>query len=123
MKQLILLFLIIPLYFFSLGQTNMDMLGQLTYSDQLSDVWGYVDEEDNEYALVGTYSGLSIVDVTDPENPNEVFFGSGPNSIWRDIKTWGDYAYVSNESSGGVYIVDLTPLPGTITTTAYLPHQ
>jgi len=96
----------------------MDMLGQLTYSDQLSDIWGYVDEEGNEYALVGTYSGLSIVDVTDPENPVEVFFGTGPNSIWRDIKTWGDYAYVSNESSGGVYIVDLTPLPGTITTTA-----
>lgn len=97
----------------------MDLAGQLSYSDQLSDIWGYVDEEDNEYALVGTYSGLSIVDITDPTSPEEVFFGTGPGSIWRDIKTWGDYAYVSNEASGGVYIVDLSPLPdGEITVTS-----
>lgn len=116
MKQLILFLSVLSFSLFSLGQTNMEMLGQLDYSDQLSDIWGYADEEGNEYALVGTYSGLSIVDVTDPENPEEVFFGDGPNSIWRDIKTWGDYAYVSNETGGGVYIVDLSPLPGTITT-------
>jgi len=96
---------------------NMSQLGHLPYSDALSDIWGYVDEEGNEYALVGTYSGLSIVDVTDPASPTEVFFGAGPGSIWRDIKTWGDYAYVSNESDDGVYIVDLSPLPGAITST------
>ena len=89
----------------------MNELGFLPYSQSLSDVWGYVDEAGNEYALVGTFSGLSIVDVTDPSVPVEIFFGSGENSIWRDMKTYGDYAYVSNESGGGVYIVDLTPLP------------
>jgi choice-of-anchor B domain-containing protein len=99
------------------AQTNMELLGHLEYTDELSDIWGYVDSEGNEYALVGTYSGLSVVDVTDPANPEEVFFGPGPNSIWRDIKTWGDYAYVSNETGGGVYIVDLSPLPGAITST------
>ncbi len=41
-------------------------------------------------------------------------------SIWRDIKTWGDYAYVSSESSGGVFIVDMSPLPdGEITSTSF----
>lgn len=89
----------------------MEQLGHLQYSDDLSDIWGYTDEMGNEYALVGTYSGLSVVDVTDPSNPTDVFFGAGANSIWRDIKTWGDYAYVSNESAQGVYIVDLSPLP------------
>ncbi len=89
----------------------MELLGHLPYSQDLSDVWGYVDEEGNEYALVGTYNGLSVVNVTDPANPTEVFFGSGPGSIWRDLKTWGDYAYVSNESAEGIYIVDLSPLP------------
>jgi choice-of-anchor B domain-containing protein len=117
MKQLTLLLLTIALTVATYAQLNMEMLGHLDYSDDLSDVWGYVDNEGNEYALVGTYSGLSIVDVTDPATPVEVFFGSGPGSIWRDIKTWGDYAYVSNESGGGVYIVDLSPLPGDITTT------
>jgi choice-of-anchor B domain-containing protein len=97
---------------------NMELLGSLTYSDELSDVLGYVDEEGNEYALVGVYDGLSIVDISDPENPEEIFFGPGAPSIWRDIKTWGDYAYVSNESFGGIYIVDLSPLPdGEITST------
>jgi choice-of-anchor B domain-containing protein len=97
---------------FSYSQLNMEILGQLPYQQELSDIWGYVDEQDNEYALVGVYDGFSVVDVTDPANPVEIFFGPGPSSIWRDIKTWGDYAYVSNESGGGIYIVDLSPLPG-----------
>ncbi len=101
-----------------LAQLNMTQLSFLPYSQDLSDVWGYVDEQGNEYALVGVYNGLSIVDVTDPTAPAEVFFGPGENSIWRDIKTWGNYAYVSNETGGGVYIVDLSPLPdGDITNT------
>lgn len=111
MKQFFLLIALFSFTILSFGQLNMELLGHLPYSQDLSDVWGYVDEEGNEYALVGTYNGLSVVNVTDPANPTEVFFGSGPGSIWRDLKTWGDYAYVSNESAEGIYIVDLSPLP------------
>jgi len=111
MKRIFLSITFILFVFFSFAQLNMDLLGNLQYSEDLSDVWGYVDEDGNEYALVGTYSGLSIVDVTDPTTPTEVFFGPGPGSIWRDLKTWDDYAYVSNESGEGIYIVDLSPLP------------
>jgi len=111
MKQFFLIITLFSFTILSFGQLNMELLGHLPYSQSLSDVWGYVDEEGNEYALVGTYNGLSVVDVTDPANPTEIFFGSGPNSIWRDLKTWGDYAYVSNESGEGIYIVDLSPLP------------
>ncbi|MBN2172546.1 MAG: choice-of-anchor B family protein [Bacteroidales bacterium] len=117
MKYILLSALILVFAGFTLGQLNMQQLGHLSYSDELSDVWGYVDSEGNEYALVGTFSGLSIVDVTNPAIPVEVFFGPGAGSIWRDIKTWGDFAYVSNEANGGVYIVDLSPLPGPVTTT------
>jgi choice-of-anchor B domain-containing protein len=118
MKKLFFIALFVTSFTISMAQLNMEELGFLPYSQELSDVWGYADEDENEYALVGVYNGLSIVDVTDPENPTEVFFGPGPESIWRDIKTWGDYAYVSNETSGGVYIVDLSPLPnGSITNT------
>ncbi len=67
---------------------------------------------------MGVYNGFSVVDVSDPANPVEVYFKSGAGSIWRDIKTWGDYAYVSNESYGGVLIVDLSGLPGEISNTA-----
>ncbi|MCF8368281.1 MAG: choice-of-anchor B family protein [Bacteroidales bacterium] len=117
MKQTILSIAMIFTISLSFGQLNMGQLGHLPYAQSLSDIWGYVDNEGNEYALVGTFSGLSVVDVTDPANPSEVFFGPGPGSIWRDIKTWGDYAYVSNESDEGVYIVDLSALPGEITST------
>ncbi|MDD4087737.1 MAG: hypothetical protein PHP48_10890, partial [Bacteroidales bacterium] len=111
MKKPILFLSILILSITTFGQLNMSLVGQKSYNQDLSDVWGYVDETGIEYALVGVYNGFSVVSLEDPANPEEVFFGPGPNSIWRDIKTWGDYAYVSNESGGGVYIVDLSPLP------------
>lgn len=112
MKNIIFSLAMLALPFWSTGQLNMELLGHFQYTEELSDVWGYVDEAGNEYALVGVYNGLSVVDVTDPENPVEIYFSPGPESIWRDIKTWGDYAYVSNESGNGIFIVDLGPLPG-----------
>ncbi len=117
MKRIALLFSLALTLIFAHAQNEVELLGQLSYSQELSDIWGYVDEEGNEYALVGVYNGFSVVNVTDPANPEEIYFESGPQSIWRDIKTWGDYAYISNESFGGVLIVDLSPLPdGPITT-------
>ena len=60
------------------GQLNMDSLGRLDYDalhgTVLNDIWGYVDEMGNEYALVGTEDGTSVVDVTNPANPVEVFW-------------------------------------------------
>ncbi len=105
------------------GQLNITQLGHLSYQDtrnsDLSNLWGYVDEVGNEYALVGVNGdpnvnnsgGFAVVDVTDPANPVEVFFAPGPNSIWREIKTWGDHAYITTEAEGGLMIVDLSPLP------------
>ena len=118
MKKNLLSFAFLILFINSFAQLNMVEAGFATYNQDLSDIWGYVDSEGNEYALVGVYNGLSIVDVTDPTALTETFFGPGINSIWRDIKTWGDYAYVSTEGGGGIYIVDMSPLPdGDITNT------
>ena len=94
------------------AQKNMSLLGNKTYLENLNDIWGYVDSAGIEYALVGLNSGVSVVDVsTDPAIPTEVFFAPGANSPWRDLKTWGDYAYITNESSGGLMIIDLSTLP------------
>ncbi|NNE43697.1 MAG: choice-of-anchor B family protein, partial [Gemmatimonadetes bacterium] len=46
--------------------------------------------------------------ITDPANPYETGFIPGASSTWRDIKTYLTYAYVTNESSGGIEIIDLT---------------
>jgi choice-of-anchor B domain-containing protein len=101
------------------GQLNMSQLGHLPYSQRLSDIWGYVDKTGNEYALIGVYNGFSVVDVTDPTSLNEVFFEPGVQSIWRDVKTWNNHAYVSTEGGNGILIADLNPLPGTISETKY----
>jgi choice-of-anchor B domain-containing protein len=98
------------------AQLNMTQLGYLdivgVHNSDASDIWGYVDMEGNEYAIIGLHDGTSIVNVTDPTSPFEVFYEPGMNSIWRDIKTFGHYAYVTTEAQNGLLIIDLSPLPG-----------
>jgi choice-of-anchor B domain-containing protein len=82
------------------------------HSTKLNDIWGYTDEFGNEYALVGTENGVSVVDVSDPTNANEIFWVYDLNSTWRDIKTYGDFAYITTEAFyNGLLIIDLTSLP------------
>ncbi len=109
--------------FVATAQINIQQVGNLDYQalrqSNLSNLWGYTDETGIEYALVGVNGGgsqgsggISVVSLEDPANPVEVFFFAGPNSIWREIKVWGDHAYLTTEAeSGGITIVDLSPLP------------
>ena len=60
----------------------------------------------------GDAGGVSIVDLSDPADPQEVFFFPGPTSIWREVKVWEDHAYITTEANGGgITIVDMSPLP------------
>ncbi len=102
----------------TLVSNNLDVLnfeGNLSYNQALSDIWGYTAPNGDEYALVGTSNGVSIVDVSDPANPVEVQFvdRQGLSSIWWDLKTCGEYAYFITEDSnpGGLHIIDLSNLP------------
>jgi len=109
----------------SIAQLNLTEVGTLDLNSAhfqgLNDIWGYTDEFGNEYALVGGTKGTSVVDISDPANPVEVFFEPGLESIWRDIKTVGDYAYVTTEAQNGLLIIDLSPLPSSsaLTTSYY----
>lgn len=94
------------------SQTQLNLLGVLSYSDGINDVWGYA-ANGREYAIVGVTNGVSIVDVTNPATPVETQFISHVTTTWRDIKTWGTRAYVTNEAQDGVMIIDLSALPGT----------
>jgi choice-of-anchor B domain-containing protein len=94
------------------AQLNVELVSNLDYEPILNDIWGYVDENGTEYALVGMTSGLSIVSLALPANPQEVQFIDGVHSTWRDIKTWGDFAYVTaDQGQQGLLIIDLSPLP------------
>ncbi|MCY7410472.1 MAG: hypothetical protein LH473_09375, partial [Chitinophagales bacterium] len=103
MKKSFLIFLL--LYSFnstnSFSQLNMTLKGKLAYTSDLASVWGYA-ANGKEYALVGAYGGLSIVDVTNPVAPVEVQFVTTQNSIWHEMKTWSHYAYVVNDEGGGM---------------------
>ena len=93
----------------------------LIFPSFLSDIWGWVDSSGNEYAIVGTNDGTSIFDLSNPVNPQEVLFVQGTNSVWRDIKTYGHYAYVTtdNPSMNGLLIIDLSNLPDSTNTNTY----
>ena len=107
------LFLLFPFLISAQDSWNMTLLGSLDYpTSQGNDIWGWVDSDGNEYALVGLRKGFSVVNVTNPISPIEEFFIADSNSVWRDIKTWGNYAYVTTEADAGLLIVDLTDMTG-----------
>ncbi|MDX1439899.1 MAG: choice-of-anchor B family protein, partial [Rubricoccaceae bacterium] len=80
-----------------------------------TDVWEYVAEDGSEYAIMGDIEGVSIVAVPSLEVVARI---PGPTerarAYWRDIKTYGHYAYVVSEAYGrseGLQIIDLSGLP------------
>ena len=113
MKKLVLFFILIPFFMFSQNSMNMSLLGTYDYpTTEGNDIWGWVDANGDEYALVGLRNGFSVVNVSNPSSPLEEFFISDLNSTWRDVKTWGNYAYVTTEADAGLLIVDLTDMTG-----------
>jgi choice-of-anchor B domain-containing protein len=92
----------------------MSLLGRATYMNDNSDIWGYTDSVGTEYALVGTTAGVSIVEISGNQ-PQKKQFIQGPYSIWRDLKTWEHYAYVTHDNpyawntipEHGLLIIDL----------------
>ena len=115
-KKIITILMIIPFILFSQNSMNMVLMGTYEWpslNTEGSDIWGWVDNSTNEeYALVGLNDGFSVVDVSNGTNPVERFYIPGINSTWRDIKTWGNYAYVTTEADAGLLIVDLTDMTG-----------
>lgn len=112
----LIVFIFCSVFQFSLwGQFSIDSLSHIDYQAlhgaNLNDVWGYTDELGNEYAIVGTSKGTSIVDITNGAQPQEIFWLAGSESIWRDPCVFGNYAYVTTEAEDGLLIIDLNPLP------------
>ena len=114
MKHIFLIILLIPLLAFTQNNFNLSLLGTYEWpTTEGSDIWGWVNPVNgNEYALVGLNDGFSCVNVSNPSNPTEEFYIPDLNSTWRDIKTWGNYAYITTEANAGLLIVDLTDMTG-----------
>jgi len=83
-------------------------LNDLGGADNGNDCWGYTSASGREYALMGMSNKLVVVEITDPANPVILGNVSHTNSSWCDVKVFGDYCYVVNESGGGLDVIDLS---------------
>ncbi|MBL7804818.1 MAG: choice-of-anchor B family protein [Saprospiraceae bacterium] len=90
------------------SRATMDFPGQT-----LANICGYT-QNGREYALLGGSLGMIVVDITDPDNPVNLVQIPGPNNLWKEIKVYQHYAYVTSEGGQGLQIIDLSPLPATI---------
>lgn len=109
-NTLTLLALLVTVSGFS-QNTNVVYRSKMTFPGQtVANVWGYSTIE-SEYALIGASKGLIIADITDPDLPVQIVQIPGPNSLWKEIRTYEHFAYIVTEGGGGIQIVDLSGLP------------
>ncbi|MEO8151340.1 MAG: choice-of-anchor B family protein [Bacteroidia bacterium] len=111
MKKLLLALICIMVNAVAFAQLNMTLRSHKTYPQDLSNIGG-IAVNGREFALVGWWNGLSIVDVTNPDSVFQVINVPGAASEWREVKTFNNYAYVTTEANGdGLIIVNLNYLP------------
>lgn len=83
----------------------------VTVTYPYSSCWSYVHPDGREYAVLGTASGTAIYNVTDGSNVRLVGFVPGPNSIYREAKSYRTWIYIVTEggtSGRGLQIVRMT---------------
>lgn len=94
------------------SQTNERFIDGRSYND----VWGFEAADGREYAILGGKEGTIILDLVNSAQPTEVAFIPGASSIWRDMKSFGNYVYVvADRGQDGLLIINMENAPATIT--------
>jgi choice-of-anchor B domain-containing protein len=84
-----------------------------------SAIWGYTHPDGREYALLGVQNGTAIIDITNSPTLKEVAFIPSATTMWRELKTYKNYAYVVTDNANtGIEIIDLSELPARATKVA-----
>jgi len=80
--------------------------------------YGWHNPIDNrEYAIIGSTKGNHFIEVSQPQNPivRDFVPGASQNSLWREIKTYQQYAYLVSDDNGSKFqIVDMSYLPDSV---------
>ena len=105
---------------------NLELVGRVDFVAEFgqpgSDVWGYVDGEGTEYAVVGSRDATLVYSLEDPAAPKLRARITGASSPWRDIKHYGDYLYVVTDvGRDGLLAIDMSGAPDSIGHAFYLP--
>jgi choice-of-anchor B domain-containing protein len=79
--------------------------------------WGWISPAGREYAIIGLSNGTAFVEITNPAAAALKSFQTGPSSLWRDVRTHGNYCYAASEGGSGIQIFDLSQLDATGATT------
>ncbi len=80
---------------------NVTLLAHLDNYAAYSACCSYVHSDGREYAILGTTTGTSIVNITNPSAPYEVAFIAGLGSSWREMKQYRSWVYITTEATGG----------------------
>jgi choice-of-anchor B domain-containing protein len=112
MKKYLSLLLVISVVYLSHAQNpdfNFTELSHTTFPEDCNDIWGYVDANGLEYAIIGTSTSTTVFSLADPSSPQEVVRVPGSYTVWRDMKSWDNYIYsVCDNCGDGLVIIDMT---------------
>lgn len=99
---------------------NLGLLAQVKHPVETNDIWGYVDKDGIEYAVVGTEIDCRIYSLANPSSPRLVSIVPGATSIWRDYKSYDEYIYqITQRGEDGLRIIDMTNAPEEVSSTLY----
>jgi choice-of-anchor B domain-containing protein len=110
MTRFLILFIYFPCFIGAQNINNIQRSKTTILNQTLANVYGYA-ANGKEYALLGASQGLIIADVTNPDAPTQIVQIPGPNNLWKEIKTYKNFAYIVSEGGQGLQIIDLTNLP------------
>ncbi|MBL0081316.1 MAG: choice-of-anchor B family protein [Saprospiraceae bacterium] len=100
---------------------NMQLMSHIDFGEGGSGIWGHTDANGIEYAVIGTRQAIRILSLEDPANPIERLVIPGATNSWREMRSWGNYIYVTTEGPDGVTIIDATNAPNQFTWKRWKP--
>lgn len=100
---------------------NTELLSIISFPEENSDIWGF-EKNGIHYAIIGNKTKTSIFSLEDPKKPILRYQGLGASSIWRDVKSYGNFIYVTaDQGSDGIIIIDMSLAPNNISQTNFRP--
>ncbi len=105
--------------------SNLDLPNLPTrFGSEYNDCWGFRHSNGTEIAILGGIEDIFFVNITNPANPVIILqyhvtnlpTGTANQSLWRDFKTYGNYAYAAaDEGTSGLLVFDLSQVPASVT--------